>query len=59
MKQYLLFLRDDILRNWGKLPFGIVAVFIWIWCSSLFTFNHAVVFYLRRKHKYIINVSSV
>ncbi len=55
MKQYLLFLRDDILRNWGKLPFGIVAVFIWIWCSSLFTFNHAVVFYLRRKHKYIIN----
>lgn len=54
MKQYLLFLRDDILRNVGKLPSGVVAAFVWIWCTSLFTLNNAVTTYMRRKNKYII-----
>lgn len=54
MKQYLLFLRDDIIRNIGRLPFHIVLNFIWIWMSSLFMINKVVVTYLKRKHTYII-----
>lgn len=55
MKQYLLFLRDDIIRNIGRLPFHIVLNFIWIWMSSLFMINKVVVKYLKRKHTYIIS----
>lgn len=54
MKQYLLFLRDDIIRNSGKLPFSIVLNFICIWLSSLFMINKANVTYLKRKHTYIL-----
>lgn len=54
MKQYLLFLRDDIIRNIGKLPFDIVLHYIWIWFSSLFMINKVIITYLKRKHTYIL-----
>lgn len=55
MKQYLLFLRDDIIRNIGKLPYYIVLNFIWIWVSSLFIINKVTITYLKRKHNYILS----
>lgn len=55
MKQYLLFFRDDIIRNFGKLPFYIVFNFIWIWLSSLLIINNVIATYLRRKNTYILN----
>lgn len=53
MKQYLLFLRDDILRRVGKLPFGIVCHYIWLWCTSVFFLHKANLHYALCKHRYL------
>ena len=55
MKQYLLFLRDDILRRIGKLPFGIVCHYIWLWCTSVFFLHKANLHYALCKHHYLIS----
>lgn len=55
MKKYLLFLRDDILRRLGKLPFGIVCHYIWLWCTSWVFLHKANLHYALHKHRFIID----
>lgn len=57
MKQYLLFLRDDIIRPLGKLKINIVLKFFAIWFVSLFN-NNPVDTYLVYKHRFILGYLS-
>lgn len=54
MKRYLIFLRDDILNQFGNLPLCVVLHYIWFWCSSMFFVYKANYIYEIRKHRYII-----
>ena len=54
MKQYLLFFRDDIFRQIGKLPFNVVLHYIYLWCSSIFFVCRANYVYATRKHRFLI-----
>ena len=53
MKRYLLFLRDDIIRRIGNLPWHIVIRYVWMWCTSIFFLNKANLCYAKRKHRFI------
>ena len=53
MKKYLLFLRDDILRRVGNLPWHIVLRYVWMWCTSVVFLHWANVHYAKRKHRFI------
>lgn len=53
MKKYLLFLRDDIIRRVGNLPWHIVLRYVGMWCTSVFFLHRANMHYARRKHRFI------
>ena len=53
MKSYLLFLRDDIIRRIGNLPWHIVLRYVWMWCTSIVFLHRANVSYAKRKHRFI------
>lgn len=53
MKSYLLFLRDDIIRRIGNLPWHIVLRYVWMWCTSIVFLHRANVRYAKRKHRFI------
>ena len=53
MKKYLLFLRDDIIRRVGNLPWHIVMQYVWMWCTSIIFLHRANVCYAMRKHRFI------
>lgn len=53
MKKYLLFLRDDIIRRIGYLPWHIVIRYMWMWGTSIFFLHKANLCYAKRKHRFI------